>query len=125
MRFKKKVTEEEKEFLTELLKQYKSEMPMSDEVRKELHKWVAAGNSPYENGSMCYGAGGLIDFITAFRSEKDRQEWFDSLTPEEQYLEQFGHYPWEDDDDGPEWAFELMESFSGNYISNESENYTI
>lgn len=119
MRFRKHVTDEKKEFLTELLKQYKSETPMSDEERKELHKWVAAGHSPYENGSFCYGAGGLVDFISAYRAEEERQKWFDSLTPEEQYLEQLGCYPWEDDEQ--EWDFDTMESSIDTYMPNGNE----
>ena len=60
-------------------------MQMTPEERKDLEKWVAAGNSPYENGDwICYEGGGLVDFITAERMMKEQIEWFDSLSYEEQ-----------------------------------------
>ena len=50
MRFHKNVPQENREFLTEQLKKYEKEMVMTSEERKELHKWVAKGRSPYDNG---------------------------------------------------------------------------
>ena len=74
MRFQKSVKREVREFLTEQLKQYESETEMTKEERQELHRWVASGRSPYENGDYVYGAGDLIDFISALRMIKDLKE---------------------------------------------------
>ena len=50
MRFYKNVPQENREFLKEQLKKYEKEMAMTSGERKELHKWVASGRSPYDNG---------------------------------------------------------------------------
>lgn len=74
MRFQKSVKREVREFLTEQLKKFESETEMTREERQELHQWVSSGRSPYENGDYVYGAGGLLDFITALRMIKDLEE---------------------------------------------------
>lgn len=74
MRFQKSVKREAREFLTEQLRKYESETEMTKEERQELHQWVSSGRSPYENGDYAYGAGGLLDFITALRMLKDLEE---------------------------------------------------
>ena len=84
MRFHKNVPLEHREFLTEQLKKYEKEMAMTSEERKELHKWVASGRSPYDNGDYIYGENGWpMDFVSALRFEADQMEWFASLSEEE------------------------------------------
>ena len=84
MRFHKNVPLEHREFLTEQLKKYEKEMTMTSEERKELHKWVASGRSPYDNGDYIYGENGWpMDFVSALRFEADQMEWFASLSEEE------------------------------------------
>ena len=88
MRFHKHVSAEVQELLSAQLRKYESSMEMTREEKKELRKWVAAGNSPYENGDYIYGENGwLLDFVRATRFVKEQMEWFNSLTPEEQAQE--------------------------------------
>ena len=65
---------------------------MGREERKELHNWVAKGRSPYDNGGYIGGAGGFpLDFISALRTEKELQNWFDDLSEEEKEAEKCGY----------------------------------
>lgn len=48
MMFHKNIPQEIRIFLQEQLKEYEASTPMSKEERKELHKWVANGRSPYD-----------------------------------------------------------------------------
>jgi hypothetical protein len=85
MRFRKNVSIEKQEVLVELLKKNKKEMEMTLEERQELEKWVASGNSPYDNGDYVYGGNGWpLDFVSANRSVNEEIKWFRSLSPEEQ-----------------------------------------
>ena len=84
MRFHKKVPQENRELLTEQLKQYEKEMQMTSEERQELYKWVASGRSPYDNGDYIYGDNGCpLDFVGAMRFEEEQIEWFQNLSEEE------------------------------------------
>lgn len=84
MRFHKNVLEENREFLREMLKKYEKETTMTSDERRELHKWVASGRSPYENGDFIYGENGwLMDFVNAERFVKEQLKWFQSLSEEE------------------------------------------
>ena len=88
MRFHKHVSAEVQELLLEQLRKYESSMEMTREEKKELRKWVAAGNSPYENGDYIYGENGwLLDFVRATRFVEEQMEWINSHTPEEQAQE--------------------------------------
>lgn len=92
MRFHKNISQEVRTFLLEQLKEYEADTPMTKEERKELHEWVAKGRSPYDNGNYICGAGGYpLDFISALRTEKELQEWFDSLSEEEKEAERQGY----------------------------------
>jgi len=85
MRFRKNVSKEKQEVLVQQLKQYKKEMEMTQEERRELEKWVASGNSPYDNGDYVYGENGWpLDYVSAIRAVDEQIEWFRSLSPEEQ-----------------------------------------
>lgn len=58
---------------------------MTEEERRKLEKWVASGNSPYDNGCYVYGENGWpLDFVSAMRTVEGEMEWFRSLSPEEQ-----------------------------------------
>lgn len=84
MRFRKNVSRENRELLTEQLRQYEKEMRMTSEERKELHKWVASGRSPYDNGDyICSDGGYPLDFVSALRFEAEQMEWYQSLSEEE------------------------------------------
>ena len=92
MKFQKNIPQEVRTFLLEQLKEYEADTPMTKEERKELHEWVAKGRSPYDNGDYICGAGGYpLDFISALRTEKELQEWFDSLSEEEKEAERQGY----------------------------------
>lgn len=84
MRFYKNVPQENREILTEQLKKYEKEMAMTSDERKELHKWVASGRSPYDNGDYICGENGWpMDFVSAMRFVNEQLEWFESLSEEE------------------------------------------
>ena len=84
MRFHKNVPQENREFLTEQLKKYEKEMKMTSEERKELHKWVARGRSPYDNGDYICGENGCpMDFVSALRFMDEQMEWYENLPEEE------------------------------------------
>lgn len=84
MRFHKNVPQENREFLIEQLKKYEKEMAMTSDERQELHKWVARGRSPYDNGDYICGENGWpMDFVSALRFQDEQIEWFESLSEEE------------------------------------------
>ena len=84
MRFHKNIPQEVRAFLQAQLKEYEANTPMSKEERRELHKWVAKGRSPYDNGDYICGADwNPLDFISALRAEKELQDWFESLSEED------------------------------------------
>lgn len=84
MRFHKNVPQENREVLTIQLKQYEKEMAMTSEERRELHKWVASGRSPYDNGDyICSENGCPMDFVSALRFVDEQIKWFESLSEEE------------------------------------------
>lgn len=85
MRFHKNVPQENREILKEQLKKYEKEMAMTSDERRELHKWVARGRSPYDNGDFIYAENGCpMDFVSALRFVDEQLEWFASLSEEEQ-----------------------------------------
>lgn len=69
MKFTVDISQEKKEYLEELLRQYLKEIPdITKDELKDLKVWVKAGHSPYENGDyICYEGGGPMDFINAER----------------------------------------------------------
>ena len=72
MRFSKKITADQKEYLAELLQQYEERTPMNSEERAELRQWVMDGNSPYDNGwNLCDEDGCPLDFVSAIRIVQD------------------------------------------------------
>lgn len=76
MRFHKNVPRENRELLIEQLRQYEKEMRMTSDERKELHKWVASGRSPYDNGDyICSDGGYPLDFVSALRFVEEQLEW--------------------------------------------------
>jgi len=79
MRFHKHVSEEARAFLQEQLIAYKKEIVMTLEERKALHKWVAKGRSPFENGDYIFG----LDFVGTLRAEDERTIEYMSLSDEE------------------------------------------
>ena len=84
MRFHKNVPQENRELLREQLKKYEAEMAMTSLERKELHKWVASGRSPYDNGDYIYSENGWpMDFVNAMRFVVDQIQWFQNLSEEE------------------------------------------
>ena len=84
MRFHKNVPQENRELLREQLRKYEAEMAMTSLERKELHKWVASGRSPYDNGDYIYSENGWpMDFVNAMRFMEDQIQWFQNLSEEE------------------------------------------
>ena len=84
MRFHKNVPQENRELLREQLKKYEAEMAMTSLERKELHKWVSSGRSPYDNGDYIYRENGWpMDFVNAMRFVEDQIQWFQNLSEEE------------------------------------------
>jgi len=60
-------------YLKNELKEYKQNIgKISADERKELHEWVADGNSVYSNPYYLYGENGhLMDYIEACRINED------------------------------------------------------
>ena len=56
-----------------LLKEYEAGIDsITAEERRELHKWIADGNSPYDNPCLLYEEDGcLMDYISAIRINDD------------------------------------------------------
>lgn len=69
MGFRKNVSRELREFLSEELQRYTREIPMNAKERSELRKWVQSGHSPYDNGwYISTETGEPLDFINALRA---------------------------------------------------------
>lgn len=84
MKFHKNVSKETRELLMKQLEEYEREITMSFEERKVLHRWVASGRSPYDNGDYICGSGGYpLDFISALHSQQELEGWFEGLSEEE------------------------------------------
>ncbi len=63
-----------------MLQAYEKETAMTCDERRELLKWVASGNSPYENGYSLYAENGfLMDFVNAGRCIEEQIEWYQGL----------------------------------------------
>ena len=72
MRFRKKITAAQKEYLTKLLCEYEKRTLMNSEECAELRQWVMEGNSPYDNGwYLCDEDGCPLDFVSAVRIVRD------------------------------------------------------
>lgn len=68
MIFQKHVKREEQKYLEDVLTKYKNEKSMTPDEKVELHKWVASGHDPYENGwGYCFENGHQMDFLEAVR----------------------------------------------------------
>jgi hypothetical protein len=68
------------------LKEYeKTFTDMTREEKHLLHMWVRNGNSPYDNGDyVCDDSGYPMDYVSTLRFWADIQEYYDSLSEEEQ-----------------------------------------
>lgn len=87
-------------FLIKELEEYEENITMTDEERTALHDWVRAGNSVYENGDMAaYENGELMEFLDAYRMEKDLQDMLESMSDKERekYLRELRHEETVDD----------------------------
>lgn len=95
MKFQKNVKREIRELLEKQLKEYESNVKLTKEERRELHEWVASGQSPYDNGSyLCDCTGVPLDFVHALRLEKEFLDWFEALPEDKQaaYLDESVQY---------------------------------
>jgi len=74
-----------KDFLHRQLKEYEAEIGiMTEDERKELHEWVATGNSVHDNPYYIYGEDGHpMNYINAIRYNKELCEEMRNLTPEQ------------------------------------------
>ena len=80
-----KISKEKKQFLKKELREYEKITPMTEDERKALHEWVAAGNSVHENGSMAlYEGGRPMDFLDVYREEEDIRRATKGMTYEEE-----------------------------------------
>lgn len=90
MIFHKNMSMEKQEYLTKELKDYEMCTQMSAEERRELHTWVAAGNSVHDNPDYISGEDGWpMAFVEAFRADIALCEEMASLSLEE--LEELYH----------------------------------
>ena len=79
-----KISKEKRQFLKKELKEYEKTTPMTENERKILHEWVAAGNSVHENGSMAvYEGGRPVDFLDVYREEEEIRRALDAMSHEE------------------------------------------
>jgi len=84
MRFHKNVNKEKMEYLEKELKDYERKTTMTTEERRELHKWVATGNSVHTNPDNIYGENGYpMDFIEAYYADIALCEEMASMSKEE------------------------------------------
>ena len=74
-----------KYFLRRQLKEYEATIgTLTEDERKELHEWVATGNSVHDNPYYIYGEDGYpMDYINANRYDKELCEEMRNLTPEQ------------------------------------------
>ena len=86
MKFNKNVPLECQEILIKELMDYeKSFKDMTREERHLLHMWVRKGNSPYDNGDyVCDDNCQPMDFVNTLRFWADMNEYYNSLSEEEQ-----------------------------------------
>lgn len=84
MKKKRTFDKNQKDFLRRELKEYKGTIGvMTEDEKKELYEWVAAGNSVHDNPYYIYGEDGHpMDYITAIRLNEDLCEEMKNLTPE-------------------------------------------
>ena len=82
---KRTLNKDQKDFVRRELKEYKATIGiMTEDEKKELHGWVAAGNSVHENPWYLYEESGHhMDYINALRCTKDLCEEMGNLTPEQ------------------------------------------
>ncbi len=85
MKKKRALDKNQKDFLRRKLKEYIGTIGiMTEDEKKELHEWVAAGNSVHDNPYYNYGEDGHpMDYITAIRFNRDLCEEMESLMPEQ------------------------------------------
>ena len=86
------------------VREYLRRMHATKEERDEAWYWVHHGVDIYDNPWFYYNdVGWPADLILAIRMDKDREEWFDSLTDEER-----AEYWGKTDNDGPSLEEFLM-----------------
>lgn len=89
MYFRKCVPEEHRCRLKSELKSYVKTHSLTSDERKELEKWVGAGNSPYDGTGFVYGENGWpLPFIEERRLINQAIRETAGMSPEEaaQYL---------------------------------------
>ncbi len=86
MKFHKNVSVDCQKMLIKELKEYeKTFTDMTREEKHLLHMWVRNGNSPYDNGDyVCDDSGYPMDYVSTLRFWADIQEYYNSLSEEEQ-----------------------------------------
>ena len=63
---------------------YLEENDATKEERREVWQWVHRGVDIYSNPWLYAWSGGFpMDLISAMRFDRELNEWYDSLTPEE------------------------------------------
>lgn len=100
MRFNKKMTATQKDYLTELLRRYEKETPMNSDERADLRRWVMDGNSPYDNDWLLYDENGCpLDYVSAIQLANDETVWnkaicaYDTYRNEPGFLVSFADSP--------------------------------
>ena len=72
--------------------EYLRENNASHEERREVSQWVYLGTDIYDNPWYYAFAGGMpMDLLSALRFDRELDEWYASLTPEEREAE-FGNH---------------------------------
>ena len=67
---------------------YLNENDASKEERSEVWQWVNRGMDIYDNPWFYVWSGGFpMDLISALRFDRELNEWYDSMTPEEREAE--------------------------------------
>lgn len=94
MKFHSNVSRELRSLLADDLQRYIKEVQMTDTERQELHQWVQAGNSPYDNGwNIATDAGTPMDYISAKRIVESGTEFiaaYDTVNDKNIFLVQKG-----------------------------------
>lgn len=108
--YRMRISKERKRFLKQELKEYEKITPMTEEERRELHKWIEAGYSVHENTCCAVGDGNRpIDFLDIYREEGALRKTTAGMGNEEARKYVLDYYGWtEEENEKEEYTVETL-----------------
>jgi hypothetical protein len=108
--YRMRISKERKRFLKQELKEYEKITPMTEEERRELHKWIEAGYSVHENTCCAVGDGNSpIDFLDIYREEEALRKATAGMGNEEARKYVLDYYGWtEEENEQKEYTVEAL-----------------